>query len=155
MANENERDPALDRIVLRGKLSEMARVPAWVEGVADRHAVDDATRFAINLCLEEAVSNVIRHGYSGMAEPADVVVELTELRKGALVFTVADSAPRFNPLDAPERALLDEQGQMVIGGRGIGLMRGFADSLEYEPTATGNRLRIGFSNASNTKPQSG
>ena len=155
MASENERDPVLDRIVLRGELCEMARVPVWVEGLADRHAVDDATRFAINICLEEAVSNVIRHGYSGMADPPDVAVELAEPHTGFLLFTVEDGAPQFNPLDAPERPLLDEQGQMVVGGRGIGLMRRFADSLEYEATASGNRLRIGFSKTGNSKPQRG
>jgi hypothetical protein len=34
-----------------------------------------------------------------------------------------------------------------VGGQGIRLVRQFADAVEYQPKASGNRLRMGFSAA--------
>jgi len=59
---------------------------------------------------------------------------------------VEDDAPHFDPLHLPALPKIDDQSPDRLGGQGIRLMSGFADSLEYEPTATGNRLRLGFLN---------
>lgn len=139
-------EPGLDacRLVLPAQLTAMERLPAWIEEVAKGRPIDDRTKFAIHLCLEEAVSNIIRHGYAGAAEESVVTISCESAPDGQLVFTIDDSAPQFNPLAAPYAPLLDANGEIPVGGRGIGLLRGFAGSLEYEPTAKGNRLRIGF-----------
>jgi anti-sigma regulatory factor (Ser/Thr protein kinase) len=133
----------IDRLVLCGGLSETSRLAEWVRGLATRYCIDDELEFAIHLCLEEAVSNIIRHGYPPETiEP--VTVEFTRPREGELIFTVEDFAPPFNPVLEPEVPLLDTGGELAIGGRGIRLLRAFAHTLEHERTATGNRLRIGF-----------
>jgi anti-sigma regulatory factor (Ser/Thr protein kinase) len=142
----------MNRIVLRSVLSEIARIPAWVEKLAIHPPINESVQFAINLCLEEAISNVIRHGYVSGETDSQVMLEFAEPREGYLVFTIEDGGTPFNPLMAPETPLLDEQGEISIGGRGIQLMRGFADTLEYERTATVNRLRIGISNERDAKP---
>lgn len=131
-------------LVLPARLSAMERLPKWIESVLEGRSIDDHTQFAIHLCLEEVVSNVIRHGYANTAEESVVTIRCAVKPDGFLVFTIEDSAPRFNPLDSPDAPLLDADGEISIGGRGIRLLRGFAGSLDYEPTATGNRLRIGF-----------
>jgi anti-sigma regulatory factor (Ser/Thr protein kinase) len=139
-------EPGLDvcRLELPAKLSAMDRLPEWIEGVLQGRSIDDRMQFAIHLCLEEAVSNIIRHGYAGDGEQAVVTIGCVAMPGGQLVFTIEDSAPRFNPLDAPDTPLLDADGEIPVGGRGIRLLRGFAGSLDYEATTTGNRLRIGF-----------
>ena len=143
---------ATDRIVLRGGLSETTHLPEWVESVAARYGIDDELQFAIHLCLEEAVSNVIRHGYAqDNTEP--VTIEFSRPREGQVVFTVEDFARPFNPLLEPEMPLVDAGGEPAIGGRGIRLLRAFAHTLEHERTATGNRLRIGFTDARTEVPQ--
>jgi anti-sigma regulatory factor (Ser/Thr protein kinase) len=141
----------MNRIVLRSVLSEIARIPAWVEKLGIHPPINESVQFAINLCLEEAISNVIRHGYASGEADSQVMIDFAEPREGYLVFTIEDGGAPFNPLVAPETPLLDEQGEIAIGGRGIRLMRGFADTLEYERTATGNRLRIGISNERDAK----
>jgi serine/threonine-protein kinase RsbW len=140
----NETEPIQDRIVLSSDLSEMSRVFPWIEALASQYEIAESLQFAINLCLEEAVSNVIRHGYANQAGRF-VVVCFTVSGEGNLVFTIDDDAPPFNPLEAPALPMLDEQCETRIGGHGIRLIRGFADMLEYEPTSTGNRLHIAFS----------
>lgn len=149
----------LDQLVLGSRLSEMERLPLWVDSLAAAYGIDDNVRFAINLCLEEVVSNVIRHGYS-TTEGRFLTVNCSSPRPGRFVFTVEDDATPFNPLDvaAPPAIGAQDDGQISgqisgqigvqIGGQGIRLLRGFADSLEYEARPAGNLLRIGFCNAS-------
>lgn len=140
----NSTDQALDRLSLRSHLSEMSRLPRWLEGLASRHDIPGEVQFAIDLCLEEAVSNVIRHGYAG-AEDRSVSVVFAMPRSGYFEFVVEDEAPHFNPLAAPALEAVSTEQAIRVGGQGIRLLRQFADSVEYESTPRGNRLRIGFS----------
>jgi anti-sigma regulatory factor (Ser/Thr protein kinase) len=135
----------LDDLVLSSQLSEMSRLPPWIEALGDRYGITERVRFAINLCVEEAVSNVIRHGYAGRAgQPVRLTFSVP--RDGYFVVMVEDDAPRFDPLHPSALPKIDEQSPDRLGGQGIRLMSGFSDLLEYEPAATGNRLRIGFLN---------
>ncbi|MGD0797312.1 MAG: ATP-binding protein [Acidobacteriaceae bacterium] len=136
----------LEQLVLGSQLSEMERLPLWVDSLAATHGIDENVKFAINLCLEEVVSNVIRHGYSNR-EGQLLTVNCSSPRTGHFIFTVEDDAAPFNPLEVTVPPADGRQDQSQIGGQGIRLLRGFADTLEYEAKPRGNRLRIGFSNA--------
>lgn len=142
----------VDRIVLRGGLSEISRLSQWGRNLVTRYGIDDELQFAIRLCLEEVVSNIIRHGYApSTAEP--VTIELTRPDEGQLIFTIEDFGPPFNPLLEPEMSSPHAGGEPAIGGHGIRLLRAFADALEYEQTATGNRLRVAFTVTRTQVPQ--
>lgn len=132
-----------DRLILASRLSEISKVVKWVEDLASRYAISDRIQLSINLCLEEALSNVIRHGYGEAAERA-ICIEFTMPQLAFFVFTVEDEAPRFNPLDGPELSALHPDQEFRVGGQGIRLLRRSADLLEYEATPVGNRLRMGF-----------
>jgi anti-sigma regulatory factor (Ser/Thr protein kinase) len=135
----------IDRLFLGSQLSEMERLPAWVESLGVAYGLSESTKFAINLCLEEVVSNVIRHGYSNT--PGQLLtVHCATPRPDYFVFTVEDDAAPFNPLEPPALPTIGEQDEGQIGGQGIRLLRGFSDMVEYEAKPSGNRLRIGFSN---------
>lgn len=135
-----------ERLKLQSRISELALVPPWIERLAARYAIPDSVQFAMNLCLEEALSNVVRHGYSSNPDHS-FVVQFSNPRENYFVFVVEDDAPPFNPVDSPELPAVSSLDETRVGGQGIRLMRQFADALEYEPTPTGNRLRIGFSAA--------
>ena len=143
----------LDQIVIGSHLSEMERLPTWVDSLAARYGIADSVTFAINLCLEEVVSNVIRHGYAN--QPGQfLTVDCSSPRPGSFLFTVEDDAAPFNPLEIAALPTIAEQAEGQIGGQGIRLLRGFSDLLEYEAKPGGNRLLIGFSNATaSNRPQ--
>ena len=142
------------RLTLKSQLHDLARLWPWIEALAAEYAVPAETQFAIQLCLEEALSNIVRHGYRGQPDQP-ITVEYTTPTVGGsmpagtqkLVFTVEDRAPAFDPLspsaveEAPAPTLI---GQLQDGGRGIRLMRKFAGSLTYQRLPGGNRLTIGF-----------
>jgi serine/threonine-protein kinase RsbW len=132
-----------ERLKLRSRISELSRAYAWVERLALQHAIPHATQFAMNLCLEEVLSNIIRHGYRG--QPArSIKVLFTNPAAGYFVFVVEDEAPPFNPLDVPEPPPIKSVKELPVGGRGISLLRHFAQTLEYQATPAGNRLSFGF-----------
>ena len=133
-----------NQLALRGVLSEIARIPIWIKKLALHHSIPVDLQNSINLCLEEVVSNVIRHGYCGEADRS-VLIRFSNPRKGYFVFTVEDEAPHFNPLIVPELPEISPRENIRIGGQGIRLVRRFTDALEYEPMPTGNRLSMGFS----------
>lgn len=144
--NGNGTDPSHDRLVLRSRLPGIAQVPPWIQNLAKRYAIPEDLQFAMDLCLEEVLSNIIRHGYAA-TEDRPISVSFNSPRRGFFEIVVEDEAPQFNPLDAPELPLVTPSGQMRIGSQGIRLLRRFADALKYESTPTGNRLRMEFSAA--------
>jgi len=135
-----------DRLVLHSSLSDMDRLSAWVDAIASKSELAEQTKFAVHLCLEEVVSNSIRHGYGDRAGQF-VTVSYAEPQSGRYVFTVEDEATPFDPLAPPALPAIGLGNTDQLGGQGIRLLRGFADTLEYEARPGGNRLHIGFTNA--------
>jgi anti-sigma regulatory factor (Ser/Thr protein kinase) len=144
---EDRTKPVDDQLTLRSHLEDMARLPVWILNLCAQHSFPENLQFAITLCLEESVSNVIRHGYAGATE-GPVVVSFTKLSDDDFEFLVEDHAPHFNPLSGPEALPCQGPEETRIGGQGIRLLRRFARALTYEATSMGNRLKITFSASS-------
>ena len=138
-------DHPQDCLELDSKLSELSRVVPWIETVADRYSFSADSRFAIQLCMEEALANVVMHGYRN--EPGHPIVLKTSVAGGSLFFRIDDKAPPFVPADPALRN--DTAGPASLetiqpGGNGIHLLHRFAESLAYDILPDGNRLTIGF-----------
>lgn len=135
-----------ERLELDSRLDELSRVHPWVEHIADRHNLGEKTRFAIHLCMEEALANIILHGYR--AAPGHPIYIMASVSGDELFFAIEDHAPPFAPdesatfIDSVNPASSLEA--LTPGGNGIRLMRRFAESLRYEHLPNGNRLTIGF-----------
>jgi len=134
-------------MTIQSRLSDIAPVSVWLDALALRHVIPKNIQFAMNLCLEEALSNIIRHGYDG-ADDRSIWVRFSRPDPSKFILTIDDEAPRFNPLELPEIEPNGRVGEIQVGGQGVRLIRAFADAVEYEPTASGNRLRMSFSSTS-------
>jgi serine/threonine-protein kinase RsbW len=142
----NGKDNTGERLDLLSRMSDLAQVSSWIEQLALRHTIPASTQFAMNLCLEEVLSNIIRHGYIGRPDRS-IGVRFTSPRENYFVFVVEDQAPPFNPVESPELPPISALETAPVGGQGIRLLRRFADALEYQSTPNGNRLSIGFTAA--------
>jgi anti-sigma regulatory factor (Ser/Thr protein kinase) len=130
------------RLTLASRLDDLDLFWPWVEALALAYSIPDDIRFAIDLCLEEALSNVIRHGYR--SEPGHPITVDFRAEQGSVQFILEDQAPPFDPKafsPAPGPSTLDD---LEPGGRGILLLRKFASHLAYERLPAGNRLTITF-----------
>jgi len=126
------------RVTLRSTLSDVARLGRAVEEFTAKHGLPAATCVAVNLALEEVVTNVVVHGYQ-CRDDQTISVELS-LLPGVLVMSVEDGAVPFNPLGVPEPDLAVSLDQRQPGGLGMHLVRQMTDRLEYEHRDGKNRL---------------
>jgi serine/threonine-protein kinase RsbW len=138
-------DNPQNRLELDSRLSELSRVQPWIESLANRHGFEEEALFAIQLCIEEALANVVLHGYLG--EPGHPIAIQASVSAGILSFTIDDNAPPFSPVAVPSQSdgtNRDTLESIQPGGNGIRLLSRFAGSLAYERLSGSNRLTIGF-----------
>lgn len=135
----------LDRLELDSRLPELSRVWPWAEALAEDHGLAEDARFAMQLCLEEALANVVIHGYRN--EPGHPIAIQASVSGGWLKFSIEDAAPPFAPappVDLQPAENAPDLESMEPGGNGIRLIHRFAGSMQYEPLPRGNRLTLGF-----------
>jgi len=100
-------------------------------------------RFRVELVVEEAVMNVIRHaGPRG----AGLAALYAKCGAGSAMVALEDDGPEFDPLAAPVRPVSGALAGSHEGGFGLHLIRRNVDAARYARTAAGiNRLELDFS----------
>src|SRR6185436_11829364 len=96
------------------------------------------TLYAVNLALDEVVTNVVLHGFadaSGHEVEAHIVVS-----DGVITAEVKDGGRAFNPLDAPPPDLTAPLDERSLGGLGIHLVKSLMDRVEYRRDGEKNVL---------------
>lgn len=104
------------------------------------HALSAAAVYAVELVLEEVLSNQIKYAYTGRtAEPLGLSVAVAADR---IELLFEDRGVAFDPLRAepPPGARSIEDAR--VGGLGLGLVRQFTDSAHYERRDGANRLAV-------------
>ena len=117
------------RLSLRKNIDELPRLAHWIEAWTQQGASPDLA-FAISLCVEEAVANIIMYS-STENDRLDITVELQ--RKGnVLTAQIEDNGRAFDPTEVPSPSLAASIEDAKVGALGIHLMRSFADAMYYE-----------------------
>jgi anti-sigma regulatory factor (Ser/Thr protein kinase) len=115
--------------ITRG-LEGLPEVMDTVDGFCDAVAASPQDAHALLLAIEEAVSNVLQHGYGGMPRPVTLVLEATAADR--VRATITDRAPPFNPLARPEVNTSLPLEERAIGGLGVHLVKKLMDTTLYE-----------------------
>jgi anti-sigma regulatory factor (Ser/Thr protein kinase) len=136
--------PSLDasRLVLHSEVAELDRLAAWIESFAQHSALSADISFAIALCLEEAVANVIRYG-GGEGGPLEITVEI-ERDAGTSTVRIEDNGRQFDPTRVPSPPAAASLEEAKIGNVGVHMMRSFASGMHYERRNDRNRLTLRF-----------
>jgi serine/threonine-protein kinase RsbW len=129
---------AVERLVLHDDLAELKRLAAWIEGWAGQVSSPDIL-FAIQLCLEEAVANIIMYG----GDRLDIAIEL-ERDGRTLITRIEDNGRHFDPTQFPPPRTANSLEETKIGDLGIHLIRSFASDMHYERRGSRNRLTMRF-----------
>jgi anti-sigma regulatory factor (Ser/Thr protein kinase) len=127
-----------ETLVIENRFSELGRVEAWLAGLVDRWEIPPETAFAVDLVINEAVTNVISYAFPD-AGTHPVILSLTDTPEEVVV-EILDGGVPFDPFAAPEMAMSRDLDTAEIGGRGIRLIKSFADRHNYRRVADGNRL---------------
>src|SRR5258705_8755879 len=115
----------------------------WVEEVGKKWAVDENALFRARVCITEIAANVVEHG---QVNSADGTIDL-ELRNKLPVLEIEISAPgvEFDPTKAPPISIEDDR----VGGRGLRLVRAYANSLHYRRVGQRNVITFALNLKSN------
>ena len=89
------------------------------------------------LAVNEAVTNVLLHGYDGQPGPVTICVEVVD---NDLRVILSDNAPPFDPTRVPPPDIFLPLEDRPLGGLGVHMMRQLTDELVYRPLADGNEL---------------
>ena len=129
------------RLVLRNDLAELQRLAGWIEGWAQRGVSADVS-FAVQLCLEEAVANVIM--YAGAKDSRLEIAVEVERNGTTLVARIEDNGRHFDPTQVPPPSVASSLDEASVGDVGIHLIRSFASGMNYERREGCNRLTLRF-----------
>jgi anti-sigma regulatory factor (Ser/Thr protein kinase) len=121
-----------------GSMGEIINTAHWLDGIAISNDLPADTVFALQVCAEEILTNIVRHcGSSGPQIEIDVRVDPHHVE-----LVIVDDGEAFDVASAPARTAQGDLATMQPGGLGIKLIQSFASSLRYERVPQGNQLHV-------------
>jgi serine/threonine-protein kinase RsbW len=126
-------------LVLTRNWAEMQRFSDWLNARLEALALAGEAAYAVRLCLEEAISNVIMH-----AAGSSAIHVTLDRKEDGLIASVEDNGPAFDPVSATPLPSPGSIEAASNGGFGLRLIRGYAQSMDYQRTDGTNRLELRF-----------
>jgi serine/threonine-protein kinase RsbW len=133
--------PNARKLLLHRDLAELERLAIWIEGWSTRD-LSDSLSFAVQVCLEEAVANIIM--FSATADDRLEIVVEVEPEDQTLVARIEDNGSAFDPSQVPRPPVPASLAEAKVGNLGIHLMRSFASGMHYERRDSRNHLTLRF-----------
>ena len=125
---------------IAAEVKNLTEIRCFVQEKALALGLDPAMIPNVILAVDEAVSNVIAHGYQ--CQEGVVEIEVGQERD-ALVIRVRDEAPPFDPTVVPPPDVTLPLERRVPGGLGIHLIRKIMDEMTHRVTPQGgNELTL-------------
>lgn len=131
--------PARTVLTLKNDLGEITRLAEELEGFCERNGVSPGTLLALNLALEEIVTNVISYGFEGGSHEIDLELLLDN---GTVQATVADGGKAYDPLQREDPDVTAPLEERSVGGLGVLLVKRLMDEVTYARTDGRNVLTI-------------
>lgn len=121
-------------------LTELSVIRRFVEESVASLGGDHDTGYELALVINEAVTNILVHGYQG--RPGRVRIEVRR-RNGQISVCLIDWAPLFDPTTLRPANIDLPFERRRLGGLGVHMMRELSDELHYQPTPSGeNQLTV-------------
>ena len=133
----------MDRRDVHEDLADVDRVVAWAEELAAGHGLDDHVRYAIQVCLEEGLANLVVHGQA--VDGAKAIAVTFEAAPPGATVTISDACVPFDVTREEEPAA--DMADMPLGGLGLRLLRSFAAAMTYGQVGPRNVLTLTFAPA--------
>ena len=131
-----------DAVELRfaNDLAGLAQLAERVQGFGAAQRLPASLVNAINVVLDEAVSNAINHGYAPGVR-GEIAVRL-RCATDRVAVEVEDDGRPFDPLQAPPPDLSLPLDRRPVGGLGIHLIRNLMDEVSYARVGGRNVLKM-------------
>jgi serine/threonine-protein kinase RsbW len=137
--------PSTAELAIRAVADDVRPASEWLAQICETHGVPDTQILRLDLCLNEALANVIAHGgEQALANPVRLRLDVTRDAPTQLaVVTVCDSGPPFDTASAQPGALPLTLDDAEPGGLGLLMIRNLSDTLSYGFDNGHNELSFG------------
>ena len=127
-------------IIINNQPDEITRIAQFIDELGMSLQLPPSITMSVNLAIEEAISNIIHHGYP-QNQKGEITLR-TSVAPGLLIAQIIDDGISFDPTksenEASENALSLEQ--QLTQGLGLFLIRRTMDKVEYHSTDNQNEL---------------
>ena len=164
--SESATAPYKSTMVMRSDPGEVGKLTQWIIAACAAAHIPEKMSFAVQLCLDEAVANILQHAAqeaaldaaqhaaqnaaqhpaqhaAGTARASSISASL-ERGDAGVWLDIEDDGEPFDPTAAAPRAPAPTLELLPVGGLGIHLMRQYSSCMEYSRSGGRNRLRLTF-----------
>jgi serine/threonine-protein kinase RsbW len=127
-------------LVFTNDLKDLPDILRVVKTFLEPHRLDGRLIYAVDLVLEEAISNIINHGYED-DQSHDIEVRIAVQNKQVAI-KLEDDGIKFNPLSVPRFDTSQRALDRLEGGLGIHLVRNMMNSMAYRRENNRNIFEI-------------
>ena len=127
-------------ITIPAQMSYLTQIRDFVEQVGRKHKYTDKLTNSFKLVIDEACTNIIRHGYRDV-KGGEIILKAI-IRRQSLTIVVIDQGKSYDPRQANTPDLEKYINIGKRGGLGIMMMRKLMDDVQYNITSRGNELRL-------------
>jgi anti-sigma regulatory factor (Ser/Thr protein kinase) len=143
MAAQEKSGSCERRLLLSNNLSELDRLGAFARDIGRDDGLDEDRVFALQLCLEEAVANIITHGGAQEGSNKHIWVTIAQAAH-RLVACLEDDGFPFDPTTVAPAQHPTSLEDARVGGLGVHLIRKLTTDVRYERVEGRNRLTLEF-----------
>lgn len=135
-----EAQPQIWNFRIKGGRAEIGAVNDALERAAMAGEVPEMAMRAMQVALDELLTNAIMHGKVSLNDPmqVDLIVAKSVLRA-----VISHAGPEFDPTAVAAPDLEGNLPEREIGGLGIHLVRSMMDEFSYEHVGGRNIIKLG------------
>jgi serine/threonine-protein kinase RsbW len=116
-------------MIILSQTENLASARAFVEQEARANGFSDEEASKLELAVDEACTNIIRHAYHGASDKKielEVIVDAASFQ-----IRIYDNGVTFDPASVRKPDVQDQVSHSVRGGLGVYLMKKLVDTVEY------------------------
>lgn len=133
-------DKTIATLHVPADLAELMQVRQFVEETAVAHISNQQTISDIVLAVDEAVTNIIRHGYQQQSGTIEIIVHCHPHK---IEIKLCDDSPQFDPTTVSSPNPATPLSHRKPGGMGVHMMRHLTDKIQYQQLPDGrNELTL-------------
>ena len=130
----------VSKLQVEANVTNLVKIRKFIHQSASARGAAQETIYDIVIAVDEAVTNIIIHGYKGQAGIINIEVKR---ESDSFYIHLQDQAPGFDPTQVPPPDLTLPLEKRPVGKLGIHLIRHMVDGIIYEiPPGGGNRLTL-------------
>lgn len=127
-------------LTIRNELAEISRIATVIDEYCAAHGLDDMVAHAVNLSLDELLTNTISYGYDD--DGAHTIEIELKADAGGVAVVLADDARAFDPTAAGDPDIDADLDERALGGLGIHIVRAMMDEISYRRVDGRNELTL-------------